>query len=199
MNDGLFVRWGALTMKPSLALSRDVNVRHGSDRAYLAGEHGFDLSSHLTGRRRLPTRPSLLFVPTSKPSKPSTRMSPSLASPGSATACAPSPHLYCRCALVRKELQSLLADDNIELLSTWTGRAPAVPSLQSMPGASPRATASIRTDVDAEDTSGAAKLLLCKARASPNVTDVRLAVSDSGGYRSRAHISSAETSCPFRS
>jgi hypothetical protein len=60
MNDGLFVRWGA--MKPSLVLSRDVNVRHGSDRAYLAGEHGFDLSSHLTGRRGLLTRPSLLSV-----------------------------------------------------------------------------------------------------------------------------------------
>jgi hypothetical protein len=32
---------GALTMKPSLALSGDVNVRHGSCRAYLAGKHGF--------------------------------------------------------------------------------------------------------------------------------------------------------------
>ena len=30
MNDGLLFD-GALTMKPSLALSRDVNVRHGSD------------------------------------------------------------------------------------------------------------------------------------------------------------------------
>ena len=53
---------GALTMKPSLVLSRDVKVRHRSDRAYLAGEHGFDLSPHLTGRRGLLTRPSLLFV-----------------------------------------------------------------------------------------------------------------------------------------
>jgi hypothetical protein len=77
-----------------------------------------------------------------------------------ATACAPSPHLCCRCALVRKELQSLLADDNIELLSTLDRQSTRLPSLQSMPGASPRATASIRTDVDAEVTSGAAKLLL---------------------------------------
>jgi len=30
-------------MRPSLVLSRDVNVGHGSDRAYLAGERGFDL------------------------------------------------------------------------------------------------------------------------------------------------------------
>jgi hypothetical protein len=66
-------------MKPSLVLSRDVKVRDGSGRAYLAGEHGFDLSPHLTGRRRLLTRPSFLFVPTTKPSKPSTQTSPSLA------------------------------------------------------------------------------------------------------------------------
>ena len=64
---------GALTMKPSLVLSRDVNVRHGSDRAYLAGEHGFDLLSHLTGRRGLLTRPSLLFVLTVQRFQPSTR------------------------------------------------------------------------------------------------------------------------------
>ena len=32
---------GALTMKPSPALSGDVNVSNGSGRAYLAGEHGF--------------------------------------------------------------------------------------------------------------------------------------------------------------
>ena len=183
-------------MKPSLVLSRDVNVRHGSDRAYLAGEHGFDLSSHLTGRRGLLTRPSLFLRP--RPSLASRQLGCHprwLRSPGSATACAPSPHLCCRCALVRKELQSLLADDNIELLP-WTGRAPALPRSNKCLAL---ACVRRRNGVDAEDTSGAAKLLLCKARASPNVTDVRLAVSDSRGYRSRAHMSSAETSCTFRS
>jgi hypothetical protein len=40
MNDGLFVRWGA-DDEAFTGLSRDVNVRRGSDRAYLAGEHGF--------------------------------------------------------------------------------------------------------------------------------------------------------------
>jgi hypothetical protein len=106
-------------MKPSLVLSRDVNVRHGSDRAYLAGEHGFDLSSHLTGRRGLLTRPSFFLCP--RPSLASRQLGCHprwLRSPGSATACAPSPHLCWRCAVVRRELQFLLADDNIELPST---------------------------------------------------------------------------------
>ena len=188
MNFGLLFD-GALTMKPSLVLSREVNERHGSDRAYLAGEHGFDLSSHLTGRRGLLTRPSLLFVPTTKPSKPSTRMSPSLA--------AFSWIRYRVCALAASVLPLRTCQERTAILIgrrqhrtvPWTGRAPALPSLQSMPGASPRATASIRTDVDADDSSGAAKLFLCKARTSPKCNRCRLAVSDSRGYRSRAHRS----------
>ena len=187
-------------MKPSLVLSRDVKVRDGSGRAYLAGEHGFDLSPHLTGRRGFLTRPSLLFVPTTKPSKPSTQTSPSLAAFSwiRYRVCALAASVL-PLALVRKELQSLLADDNIELLSTLDRpeHPPYPRSNQCLALARVRRQAS--DYVDAEDTSGAAKLLLCKARASPNVTDVRLAVSDSRGYRSRAHMSSAETSCTFRS
>ena len=65
------------------------------------------------------TRPSLLFVPTTKPSKPSTQMSPSLAAFSwiRYRVCALAASVL-PLALVRKELQSLLADDNIELLST---------------------------------------------------------------------------------
>jgi hypothetical protein len=133
-------------MKPSLVLSRDVKVRDGSGRAYLAGEHGFDLSPHLTGRRGFLTRPSLLFVPTTKPSKPSTQMSPSLA--------AFSWIRYRVCALAASVLPLRTCQERTAILISrrqhrtalhpGPARAPALPSLQSMPGASTRATASIR-------------------------------------------------------
>src|ERR1700720_1648389 len=61
MNDGLFVRWGADDETFAWLCRATFNVRHGSCRAYLGGGHGSDLSSRLTGRRGLLTRPSLLF------------------------------------------------------------------------------------------------------------------------------------------
>ena len=70
-------------MKPSLALSRDVNVRHGSDSRLLSHERATVCDA---------------------------QGSPSLAAFSGSTVCRGG-----GCALVRKELQSLLADDNIEL------------------------------------------------------------------------------------
>jgi hypothetical protein len=113
------------------------------------------------------------FVPTTKPSKPSTRIT--------LVGCVlpnPLPRVRPRriCAVAAhlsgKNCNPYYQTTTSKCSPPRTGRAPAVPSLQSMPGASPRATASIRADVDAGDTSGGATLLLCKARASPNVTDV---------------------------
>jgi hypothetical protein len=178
-------------MKPSLVLSRDVNVRHGSDRAYLAGEHGFDPSSHLTGRRGLLTRPRFFFVPTTKPSKSPTRMSPSLA--------AFSWIRYRVCAFAASVLPLRTCQ---ERTAVHIGRRQHRTALHPGPAEHPPYPRSNQCLALARARRQASGLMsMPKTHPAPptcsfarlgqvaNVTDVRLAVSDSRGYRSRAHRS----------
>jgi hypothetical protein len=110
-----------------------------------------------------------------------------LHSPGSATRVRPRRICAAAAHLSGKELQFLLADDSIKLLSTLHRQSTCATFAPIKPGASPRATASISGLMSMPgDTPAPPSCSFAKLERILNVTDVRLAVSDSRGYRSRA-------------